>query len=147
MSDLSDLRRLLALYAQRLDDRNIDGLVALFAPDAQVEDLGGVYKGRGEIREWLDDSFAKQPAGRMEQHQAANAVLTVNDDHETGQGRTDLFCFRSMETTPWELEVVSRHHDRFAKVNGEWHFSEKAIEIRGGFQRNAATVSNTVSID
>jgi hypothetical protein len=147
MSDLSDLRRILALYAQRLDDRNIDGLVAMFTPDARVEDPTGVYKGRAKIREWLDDSFAKQPAGRMEQHQAANAVLTVNDDRETAVGRTDLFCFRSLETTPWELEVVFRHHDRFVKVKGEWHFSHKAIEIRGGFQRNAASVSNTVSID
>ena len=40
VSDLSDLRRLLALYAQRLDDRNIDGLAALFSAEAQVEVAG-----------------------------------------------------------------------------------------------------------
>jgi hypothetical protein len=147
VSDLSDIRRLLALYAQRLDDRNVDGLVALFTPDAQVEDASGVYKGQPRIREWLVDFFAQQLPGLMEQNQLVNPVLTVNDDGQTAVGRTDQFCFRSLETTPWELEVVMRHHDRFAKVNGEWRFKEKAIEMRGGFKRSANPVPNAVSID
>ena len=147
VSDLSDIRRLQALFVQRMDDHNIDGLVALFTPDGQVENPDGVYKGQAKIREWLQDSFAKQPQGRMEQHQIANPVLDIDKPGQSGHGRSDIFCFRSLETTPWELEVVFRHHDKFAKINGEWHFSEKAIEIRGGFKRGAATVTNTVSID
>jgi hypothetical protein len=145
MSDLSEIRRLLALYAQRLDDRNIDGLVALFTPDAQVEALGQIHSGQAKIREWLKDSFAQQLPGRMEQNQLVNPVLTVHG--ETAEGRTDQLCFRSLETTPWELEVVMRHHDKFAKVNGEWRFKKKAIEMRGGFQRSANPVPNAVSID
>ena len=147
VSDLSELRRILSLYAQRLDDRNIDGIVALFTPDAQVENPSGVRKGEAQIREWLADRFARQPIGRLELHQTINPVLTVNDDGETALGRTDMLCFRSSETAPWELEVVTRHHDRFAKVRGEWYFREKAIEVRGGFQRAALGVPNTVSID
>jgi hypothetical protein len=42
---------------------------------------------------------------------------------------------------------VLRHHDRFAKVKGEWRFKEKAIELRGGFKRGANPVPNAVSID
>jgi hypothetical protein len=147
VSDLSEIRRLLALFAQRLDDRNLDGLVALFTPDAQVEAPGGVYKGQTEIREWLKDSFAQQLPGRMEQNQFVNPVLTVNAGGETAEGRTDQFCFRSLEATPWELDVVMRHHDWFAKVNGDWRFKEKAIEIRGSFKRNANAAPNEVSID
>jgi hypothetical protein len=146
MSDLSDIRRLLALYGQRLDDRNVDGLVALFAPDAQVENASGVFTGRAQIRAWLDGFFAEQLPGRMEQNQLVNPVLTVNDDGVNAVGRTDQFCFRSLETTPWELEVVMRHHDRFAKVDGEWYFQEKAIEMRGGFKRTSNPVPNAVSI-
>jgi hypothetical protein len=146
MSDLSDLRRLLALYAQRLDDRNVDGLVALFTPDAQVELPTGTFRGHAKIREWLEGYFAEQLPGRMEQNQLVNPVLTVNGGN-TAVGRTDQFCFRSLETTPWELEVVMRHHDRFTKVNGEWYFSEKAVETLGGFKRFSNPVPNTVSID
>jgi hypothetical protein len=147
LSDLSDLRRLLALYAQRLDDRNVDGLVALFTPDATVESPSGVYRGRAQIREWLEGIFAEQLPGLLEQNQLVNPVLTVNGNGNTAVGRTDQFCFRSLETTPWELEVVMRHHDRFAKIGGEWYFSEKAIEMRGGFKRSANPVPNAVSID
>lgn len=147
LSDLSDLRRLLALYAQRLDDRNVDGLVELFTPDAQVENPTGIYRGQAQIREWLKDYFAGELPGRMEQNQLVNPVLTVSADGSSAVGRTDQFCLRSLETAPWELEVVLRHHDHFTKVNGEWRFSEKAIEMRGGFKRSANPVPNAVSID
>jgi hypothetical protein len=147
LSDLSDLRRLLALYAQRLDDRNVDGLVALFTQDATVESPSGVYKGHAQIRQWLEGFFAEQLPGLLEQNQLVNPVLTVSNDGKTAVGRTDQMCFRSMETTPWELEVVMRHHDRFAKLDGEWYFSDKAIEMRGGFKRTANPVPNAVSID
>ena len=83
----------------------------------------------------------------MEQHQAVNPVLTVNPDGETAQARTDILCFRSYETAPWELELVERHHDRFVKAEGKWHFTEKAIEGRGGYKRTSNTVPNIVSID
>jgi len=138
---------MLALYVQRLDDRNVDGLVALFTPDACVETSSGLHKGHAGIREWLTQHFAGLPQGRMEVHHAVNPVLTINPDGETGQGRTDVLCFSSTKTAPWELEVVTRHHDRFAKAGDQWFFAEKAIEGRGGFKRTSNTVPNIVSID
>ena len=147
MSDISDLRRLLAVYVQRLDDRNVEGIVALFTPDARVESSSGVHQGQAKIREWLKAHFAKQPAGRMEQHQAVNALFTFSEAGDSAIGRTDVLCYRSLETTPWELEVVTRHHDKFVKNDGKWYFADKAIEGRGGWQRVANTVPTPVSID
>jgi ketosteroid isomerase-like protein len=147
MSELSEIRRVLALFAQRIDDRNIDGLVALFTPDARVESPHGVFRGHAKIREWLQNHFAKQPTDGLEQNQIANAVLTVGIDGRTAEGRSDDLCFRSQEGTPWELQVVSRHHDKLAKVQGRWLFSEKAIEIRGQFERTSVSVPNAILID
>ena len=67
------------------------------------------------------------------------------DNGETAQDGHPLFPLPGR--TPWELEVVTRHHDRFAKVDGEWYFTDKAIEIRGGFSSLSPTCANTVSID
>jgi hypothetical protein len=147
MSDTSDLRRLLARYVQLVDDRSVDGLVALFAPDARVESTSGIHQGEAKIREWLQGHFESQPPDRMELHQAVNALLNIAEDGQSALGRTDVLCFRSHENSPWELEVVTRHHDKFTKRSGEWLFADKAIEVKGGWARVATPVPNPVSIE
>jgi len=49
-----ELPRLAAAYVQATNDHNSAGFLNLFADDAQVNDAGRQFNGRGAIQEWSE---------------------------------------------------------------------------------------------
>jgi hypothetical protein len=127
------VRRAQVIYAQSLDDHDIEGLVNVFAPDGKVELRQGAVTGRDAIRQWITGYYAGQPMGRMEKHLMGNALITVNGD--TAEAKTDVVVFRCLADAPWRPEAVTRHIDRLALIDGEWLFTSKRIERIAGFER------------
>ena len=54
-----DLPESLARYFAAQNDHDVEGMVAAFAPDAEVRDEGRAYVGREAIGEWKRETSAK----------------------------------------------------------------------------------------
>jgi len=55
-------RRLLARYARACDRQDADAVVALFAPDGEIEIPGTVYNGVTEIKVFYQQAFTDDPS-------------------------------------------------------------------------------------
>jgi ketosteroid isomerase-like protein len=73
--DATDLPAAVQLYFHADARRDIDAILALFAPDATVVDEGKAYRGTAMLREWQEG-----PASRYEYR------VTIADRRNLGEG-------------------------------------------------------------
>jgi len=144
--DIEGIRRILALYSQYLDEGNLEGTLSLFTEDGIVHAGSRTYNGMAELRVFMENFFKSTPEGNLWLHMLSDAVIKVNDDGETGEGRINMNGFRSLPVGRWSFDYVNRHHDRYRKVDGKWLFAEKGMEARGTFRRQLTEVSSPLSI-
>ena len=74
----------LALYCERIDEYDVDGVAALFAPDCVVDfgpGRGGVIRGRDEVRARIARG---QAAFRRTHHQLGQSRCTLEADGRVG---------------------------------------------------------------
>ena len=69
-------------YFAAQNDHDAEGMVACFAPDAQVRDEGRDYAGRDAILQWMKDTIAKygisiEPLSQTEEGDTTTVVARV----------------------------------------------------------------------
>jgi uncharacterized protein (TIGR02246 family) len=129
VNDEEHIRRTLYLYAQRHDDRDAAGYVALFAEQGSFGSGAAKHTGRPAIRKFIDELYAKQPADRKSKHYFGNSVVEV--DRDVAEAVTDVVVYESFgDDGEWKLAQVNRHYDRLIQQEGTWLFLEKRVEQR-----------------
>jgi hypothetical protein len=119
-----------ALYFQNLDDRGVEGLVAVFDENARVVFEGGEIVGSSAIKKWIEDYFGNLPPGLLTKHICSNMVISISG--ETAESRSDVAVFQWDASGGWRMLAVTRHHDRFGpQANGSWLITEKRIASIG----------------
>jgi uncharacterized protein (TIGR02246 family) len=122
-----EIRRVLGLYVQRLDDRDFDGCAELFAPEAAYVSRTGEHRGRSAIRSTLEDMCSTQPRGWRTVHHLSSPVIDMLGDSEA-EVVTDLVVYECFDDLPWGIRETGRHRDRMVLNDGLWLFSEKQVE-------------------
>lgn len=95
LESLADIRQLAVRYAQAVDARDLDALVALFVPDVRV---GRDGRGRGELRRWFAAGLRDL---RVTIHLVAGHVVDL-DGPDAARGV--VYC-----------------HDEIEPISGSWH--------------------------
>jgi hypothetical protein len=125
MTDVDDVRALLAKYWQHLDDRLEAEWVDLFADDAVVEYEGTVARSRSELAVIAAD-LKNHQGGK---HLSSNEV--VNVDGENASARSDVaFLSPGPDGNP-VVRFYGRCEDTFRK-DGQWRFTSRRITFQGG---------------
>jgi len=118
MESLAAIKQLPPRYALGLDSRDIDALVALFAPDVRV---GRTERGRDALKAWFTDAM-KRP--RVTVHVVSNHVVDFHDaDHASGV----VYCHDELErpqTGEWQLGKL-QYWDDYERIDGEWCFARR----------------------
>jgi 3-phenylpropionate/cinnamic acid dioxygenase small subunit len=122
-----EIRRVLGLYVQRLDDRDFEGCAALFAADGTYVSRTGEDRGRSAIRSSLEDMCSAQPRGWRTLHHLSSPVINMVADSEA-EVVTDLVLYECFDDLPWGIRETGRHRDRLVLNDGLWLFSEKRVE-------------------
>lgn len=124
MNDHEALRRLIALYAQLLDDRRWADLAGLFTEDGTLPWAGRTLRGREEIAAGLPQTQPDTP-GRIK-HFTFPPVLDVSPSVGAGvaeaRGWTDVIVSLVNPGEPAEMSYVGRYHDRFRRAGGKWRY-------------------------
>jgi 3-phenylpropionate/cinnamic acid dioxygenase small subunit len=124
-SDEELIETLIGLHAQLTDDGNYNERVPLYTKDGRFMMGDTVATGHDELTASFSASSAPERRGK---HITANAVIKV--DGETASGRTD-FLFASKGENGLAVAAAGRYFDTFAKVDGEWRFTERRIVFLG----------------
>ncbi len=91
-----DTRARIDSYLQAFSERDLAACVDAFAPDASLEWLMGVYRGRDSIEEWHKDRFG-----------ADLKILRVESVSIEGSGATIEVVVSSKRLAAWRLPSLS----------------------------------------
>jgi ketosteroid isomerase-like protein len=136
-----ELRELVCRYAQALDRRDAEALVALFTPDATFGGLESAtprYSGHDDLRRMVrqvDASFVKTL------HCVCNQTTDLHADGAQAQGETYCLAHHVVEHDDggWTLlEMAIRYLDGYVVDQGRWKFQSRRTVVEWVARRPAS---------
>ena len=118
----SEIRALLAAYAQRADDADESGYAALFTDNGVLTIEGARHEGRAAIGAWLMSTLS-----RPMRHVMANIIIDVTSA-DAASGTSDGMFFRKYDQA-WRPYGTARYQDRYVRGDGGWLFAERHIRL------------------
>lgn len=125
MSAEEGVRLTLALGAQKIDDGDVEGYVALFSENARLMTRTVEYNGRAAIRDGITAAFGTWAPGSVTKHHIGGSVINVEGN--TAKAITDLVVFQALAEGGWTVLQTGRYHDSFVQEDGEWRISERRV--------------------
>ena len=122
------IRDLVARYNAAGDVGDVDTVAALFAPDAVMEVEGVAFSGREAVREMFagvaSSTGDEQLAAYIRHFTATHQIDMTGPDAATGR------CYYQT-LTERGLDHWGRYVDRYAVIDGRWHFAHRRVTIDG----------------
>jgi 3-phenylpropionate/cinnamic acid dioxygenase small subunit len=126
----SAVTRLIAAYADLVDDGDFAGVGALFA-HAVFIGSGEPVRGREAVERMLSDSVIRYEDGTPRTHHAvSNLAVDVDTDAGTAAARSYVTVFQALPGFPLQPVAAGRYRDRFERVGDDWRFTERRVHIR-----------------
>jgi ketosteroid isomerase-like protein len=126
-ADRLDIIELTARYARAVDYREIDGMDALFTPDAVV--LGvepGPIEGVEAWKAWLHRALQRFGAT---QHLFGNHLVDIHPDGMSATMRSSLQATHIMVSDPKEaLVLTATYYDTLIRTPAGWRITEHHLE-------------------
>jgi SnoaL-like domain len=131
--DLQAIRNLCYAYTFALDEGDF-AAVGLLLEDATLRPvMPGVgdegVRGRAAVERFYRDQVVTYSRGRpMTRHLITNHAIEVDED-DTARSRCYFTVLQRPPGLPYQIVVGGRYDDRFAKRDGAWRFTERAIHV------------------
>lgn len=118
--DRAALHDLVHEYCYRAAARDIDGVLALFAPDGWMDLLGDRHEGLDALRRMYDGAMAAKPKPFIH-----NLVVErVGPDEARGR------CVAEIRNLAGEFRGgFGRYDDEFVRVDGVWRFAGRTYSL------------------
>ena len=124
LSPEDGVRRTLALYAHRVDNRDAAGWSQLFASDGRFVTPPDEYVGRQALQKFLDELIASWlPLGRRTKHFQTNALIRVDGD--AAIARSNVIVYEGFGDGPWQIAGLNNYADRLIRAGDDWLFAER----------------------
>jgi uncharacterized protein (TIGR02246 family) len=123
LEDRNEICELIARYGLVMDDRDIQGMAALFTPDVTVRSVDGVMSARGR------DAVIEQFRGRFEvlgpsYHFSHDKVIQFDTD-DLAHGT--VLSHAEMNRKGQPMLAAIRYSDVYRRHEGRWKFSERLL--------------------
>lgn len=123
--DYEAIRRLIHAYPARLDEGDLDGVADLFADAVLVAGDGSRFEGRDTLRDLWGGAVKMYDGSPKVRHLVTNVSIELGDGGTTASASSYVLVMQALPELPLQPVAVSTHDDRFAKVDGEWRFTER----------------------
>ena len=129
MSDADDISTLVHSYARLLDGGDVDGVVALFEHSTwRSLPNESVLRGSAEVRPVYENLFARE-GGLQTKHLITNLSIDVEPGAVTASSHCYWTVLRSAPNEPIAVTLSGQYTDRFQKLDGQWRFVDRLINI------------------
>lgn len=144
--DRAEIQNLMSTYIFALDLKDVDAYVSTFTEDGVINHAGGIARGRGEIRTFIQGSAdnarrAMENRDRSKPRPIPNRHMIGNLEIQeikgnTGKGRAYWSSMAVDENGQAHVSEYGFYEDEYRRVNGRWLFSKRLIvnEFREGRQ-------------
>jgi len=122
-SDEAEIRRLLAMYCQLIDDGRFDEWIELFTDDIEFIVMGMHKNGRAEVRGFIEPSQQDDARGK---HMLSEPWIVI--ESALAATATTDFAWVSKQGA---VGQSGRYHDRIINQNGRWQFQRREIVFTG----------------
>jgi hypothetical protein len=120
----TEIRNLVAQYAQYTDDTRLEEWTGLFVEDARMEAGGQPLEGRPALTEWITGVTSS-----MKLRHVMGGVTVTLDSPTEAHGAADMILLAAVEGS-WVLVGAPRYVDRYVKTDGGWRFAERILDDR-----------------
>jgi hypothetical protein len=118
-------RRLVARYAQLVDDRNFAAAAALFTADGRVVIGGEEHVGPAGVEAWLSDGTTRLGA-EATVHDMSNVVISYGSQPDSLHAVSDMALLVKRDGG-WGIGLVARYHDTFVGHGREVLFRQRVL--------------------
>lgn len=122
--DKQEILELVHAYARAADRHDHEAMRALYHADAR-DDHGAFFKGLAT--EFIDQLPQIQAPMLILHHNVTTVNIKVDGDY--GEGEVYALAYHQVATDdePLDLLIGGRYLDKYAKRDGRWKFSERAV--------------------
>jgi 3-phenylpropionate/cinnamic acid dioxygenase small subunit len=128
--DYYAIQNLVYRYCDRLDRGDLDGMSSLFAhadvylpaDPNPIRDPGRIAALYGQYTRIYPDTGTPKT-----RHVTTNLIIEPDGD-AAARAQSYVIVFQATDTFRLQPVIGGRNHDRFARVDGVWRFSERRIE-------------------
>lgn len=123
VADTLGIYQVMSKYSYYWDKADVEGLVALFAPDCHADYPAVTCEGREEVRAYAEEYFAGETDIQDSFHVTANPWVDVDADREHATGRWHFLGAYELESVgaAW---IMGFYENAFAMHDGEWVIDE-----------------------
>lgn len=129
-TDADAITALIYSYAERLDAGDLEGVAQLFGrATLRTDGFAGEMRGSDQALELYRNSAILYDGKPCTKHVTTNLIVDVDDDGRTASARSYYSVLQARPELPLQVIIAGRYHDRFARTDGLWHFTDRLIFI------------------
>jgi len=117
-------------YAELLDGGDLDALADLFARATLRSNQRPVVRsGREDALALYRDTVILYDGSPCTKHVLTNLAIDLGPDTATATAHTHFAVLQARPELPLQVVLAGRYHDRFARLDGTWHFTDRLILV------------------
>lgn len=121
IEDREEIRALVGRYSIAVDNKDMEGMLAMFTPDGGFGSKDGLWQSRGteSVRALYEDRFETMPISNHFNHD--HLIWFESDDVAKGHLNTHAEMIRDGEP----MLVAVRYEDTYERHEGAWKFKDR----------------------
>lgn len=131
-ADRAAITALICGYAEMIDDGDFEGIGELFAHATigAYGDTRGVTGTEAAIRLY-ESTTRRYPEGTPRTHHVTTNLIADPDGAGRARSRSYFTVLQAVDgALALQPVIAGRYHDRFERIDGEWRFAERRMEVR-----------------
>lgn len=131
MEDSRQIENLIYLYAERIDNGDLEGVAELFRDARIVSPVHDITRsGYDEILEMYQLSCRLHDTGTpLTKHLTTNVMIEINDRGDSAVARSYYTVIQATVSLPLQPIISGNYRDQFRKVDGKWQFTQRDMVV------------------
>lgn len=138
-ADALAIANLLHRYCELQDAADFPGVSALFRHATYRVEGGPVARGEDEVRALKSHHDQTHDDGTLRtKHVTTNTIVEIDEAAGTATTRSYFTVLQGVDGFPLQPVIAGRYLDAFARIDGEWCFTDRLIvpELVGDLTRH-----------
>lgn len=128
--DHDEIAMLIHLYAERLDEGDLEGVAELFTfATLRSNHRPEGRRGRDAALRMYRDTVQLHDGKPSTKHVTTNVIVDFEPDAPIASARSYFTVFQARPELPLQAIIAGRYHDRFEKVDRAWRFADRLILV------------------
>jgi 3-phenylpropionate/cinnamic acid dioxygenase small subunit len=131
MEDSRQIENLIYLYAERIDNGDLEGVAELFREAQIYSPAHDVTRtGYDEVLEMYRLSCRLHDTGTpLTKHLTTNVIIEIEEIGQSASARSYYTVIQATNSLPLQPIISGRYRDRFRKVDGVWQFTRREMLV------------------